>query len=62
MHAFLHESEPLEDAEAMLLVDDREPEPLELHVFFEQRVRAHHHVREPFRRQFLELRFFAAGE
>ena len=62
MHALLHQSEPLQHAEAMLLVDDREPQLLELHVLLEQRVRADHHVRQPFRHQLLELRLLAAGE
>ncbi len=62
MHALLHQAEALEDAEAVLLVDDGEAEPLELDVLFEQRVGAHHDVGESFGDQFFELRFFAAGE
>ena len=46
----------------MLLVDDRQAQPLELHVLLEQRVRADHHLRQPFRHQLLELRFLAAAE
>ncbi len=56
MDALLHQAEPLHDAEAMLLVDDGEAELLELHVLFEQRVRADGHVRQAFGDQLLELR------
>ena len=62
MHGLLHQSEALQDAEAVLLVDDGEAEILELHVLFEQRVRADRHVRQAFGDQFLELDLLAAGE
>ena len=38
--ALAAQREALRDAEAMLLVDDREPELRQLHAFLEQRVRA----------------------
>jgi hypothetical protein len=44
-YAFLYEPQPLEDAEAVLLVDDGESELLKLHVFFEKSVCADHDVR-----------------
>ena len=59
MHAFLHQPQPLQHAEAVLLVDDRQAQPLELHVLFEQRVRPHHHLHQPLRHQLLQLRFLA---
>ena len=42
---FCTQAETLHHAEAMLLVDDREAELLELDILFEQRVRADHHMR-----------------
>ncbi len=49
-------------AEAMLLVDDRQAQLLELDVLFEQRVRADDDVHQARGHQLLELRFLAAGE
>ena len=37
---FLHQPEPLQDAEAVLLIDDNEAEAIEFHFFFDQRVGA----------------------
>ena len=62
MHGLLHQPEALQDAEAVLLVDDGEAQLLELDVLFEQRVRADRHVRQAFGDQFLELGLLAAGE
>ena len=58
MHALLHQVEALQHAEAVLLIDDGEAQLVELHVLFEQRVRADHHLRQALGDQFLELRPF----
>ena len=57
--ALLHQAEPLQHAEAMLLVDDGEAQVLELHVLLDQRVRADGDVDQPFGHQLLELHFLA---
>ncbi len=51
MLALFHQLLPLLHAEAMLFVHDREPQFLELHVLFKQRVRADHHWRQSRRHQ-----------
>ena len=61
MDALFQQAEALEDAEAVLLVDDREAQLVELDVFFEQRVRADGHLRQALGHQLFELRLFAAG-
>src|ERR1700722_9065660 len=43
--AFVHQFFSLQDAEAVLLVDDDQAEPLKRHWIFDQRVRAHHDLR-----------------
>ena len=47
VHALAHQRVALEHAEAVLLVDHHEPQPLEGHVPLDQRVRAHREVRSP---------------
>src|SRR5450759_3038271 len=61
-HALLHQAEALQDAEAMLLVDDGKAQILELDVLLDPRVRADGDVDQVFGAQFLELHFFTAGE
>ena len=58
MHALLHQLEPLHHTEAVLLVDDHQAQLLELDILLEQRVRADHHLHQPFRDQLLDLRLF----
>ena len=60
--ALLRQSQPLQHTETMLLVDDREAQFLELHVFFEQGVRADGDVHQAFREQLLKLRLLAVGK
>src|SRR5580704_514952 len=62
MNAFLYQTEPLHDAETVLLVDNGEAQLLEFHVLFEQRVGTHHHVRQPLGHQALELNLFPVAE
>ena len=60
--ALLHEAEALQDAEAMLLVDDGEAEVLELDILLNQGVGADGDLHQPFGHQLLELHFFPGGE
>ena len=59
VHALLHQPQPLQHAEAMLLVDDGEAQLLELDVLLEQRVRADDDVHQALGQQFLELHLLA---
>jgi hypothetical protein len=45
--ALVAQREALVHAEAVLLVDDRQPERVEAHAFLHQRVRANHNLRSP---------------
>ena len=58
---FLHQQRlPLLHAEAMLLVDDRQAQPLELHVGFEQRVRSDDDCASPAAASFFNCTFSRA--
>ena len=57
-----HQLLPLLHAEAMLLVDDRQAQPLEFDIRFQQRVRADHHMHQPCRDQLLQLHLIACGD
>ncbi len=61
MRALLEQLQALHDAEAMLLIDDGQPQLLQLHVLFEQRVRANAYVRQTLGQQLLELLLLARG-
>src|SRR5262245_58500022 len=61
MDSFLYQTKTLEHAEAVLLVDDRESQPFEFDVLFQQSVRAYGDMCEAFHDQLLQFRFFAAA-
>ncbi len=60
VHSLPGQHEALHHAEAMLLIDNGQPQPMELDVLFEQRMRAHRNLNQTLGNQLLELDLLAA--